>query len=184
MNEEALELAGESGDIRGAAIVRGNIGGSLFLEGDDEAAAALLLDALVGLRSVGDIYGVAACLGNLARIALRSGDVDAAVADLRESLQLSSSIGDAHSMASTLVAAAAVALALGNAAVAARLGGAIEAACSTHGFGLDAMDRQLMDETALSARKTLGDAFEGASITGAELDLSAAVEVAVRALGG
>jgi predicted ATPase/class 3 adenylate cyclase/Tfp pilus assembly protein PilF len=184
MNEEALELAGESGDIRGAAIVRSNIGGSLFLEGDDQPAAALLRDALEGLRSVGDIYGVAACLGTLAYIALRSDAVEAAAADLRESLQLSSSIGDAHSMASTLVAAAAAALALGDPGVAARLGGAIEAACSAHGFGLDEIERQVMDDTALTVRETLGDAFEGEWTAGADLDLPAAVEVGVRALGG
>jgi predicted ATPase/class 3 adenylate cyclase len=182
MNDEALELARESGDIRGAAIVRANIGGNLFLEGDDEAAAAVIRDALEGMRSVGDIFGVAACLGTLGWIALRSGDLGAASAELRESLQLSLSIGDAHSMAGTLVPAAAAVLALGDPGVAARLVGAIEAACRAHGFGLDPPDRQLMDDTALAAREALGNGFEGASTAGAELDLPDAVRVAVAAL--
>jgi hypothetical protein len=41
-----------------------------------------------------------------------------------------------------------------------------------------------MDDTALTVRETLGDAFEGEWTAGADLDLPAAVEVGVRALGG
>jgi tetratricopeptide (TPR) repeat protein len=182
VNEEALDLATRSGDVRGAAIVRSNLGYNFFIEGDDRRAASLFKDALKGSREVGDVYGTASCLANLATIALRTGDIDFAAANLRESLQLGSSIGDALTLAGTLAVAAAVAAGRGNPLAGARICGAVRAVCSAHGFKLEQAERQLLEDTTRALAKTLGDGFEEARTAGAELDLPAAVELAIRAL--
>ncbi|MDQ1605240.1 MAG: hypothetical protein QOE01_3085, partial [Actinomycetota bacterium] len=56
---EALGLAEASGDIRGAAIVKGNLASQLLVEGEEERAQALLEEALHGHRALGDVYGAA-----------------------------------------------------------------------------------------------------------------------------
>src|SRR6185312_6482674 len=91
---EALELAEENGDLRGAAIAKGNLAHMFLAEGDDERAAALSEEALEAHRALGDIYGAATCLASLAIIARRHGDLDGAAANLRESLELSRSINN------------------------------------------------------------------------------------------
>jgi tetratricopeptide (TPR) repeat protein len=180
---EALELALESGDVRGAAIVRGNLANNLLVEGDDLGAARLLEEALEGHRAVGDVYGTAITLASLATIALRAGDLDRAASNLIESLQLSNSIGDALNIWWELAVAAAVVLAQGDTTACARLCGAVAALGSAHGFALDPADQQRMADTTGAARRTLGDAFEAERAAGAELELDAAVELAIRDLG-
>lgn len=64
-----------------------------------------------------------------------------------------------------------------------RLGAATEALCKAHGFKLDEAERELLDATLESVRNALADSFEEDWATGAELDLAAAVEVALRSLG-
>lgn len=182
VNEEALDLAIRSGDLRGAAIVRTNLGYNLLLEGDALRAASLFKDALEGSRACGDVYLTANLLADLAKIALRIGDVDAAAANLREGLQLGSSIGDAHSLAGILAVAAATALARGNPQAGARICGAVKAACSALGFELEKAERQLIDDTTRALGESLGVGFEEARTAGAELDLAAAVELAIHAL--
>ena len=90
INDEALDLADRSGDARGAAVVRSNLG-YMLMSVDDRRAGPLIERALEGYRSVGDTYGIASCLGNLAVIDLHGGETEAAAAKLRESLGLSRS---------------------------------------------------------------------------------------------
>jgi tetratricopeptide (TPR) repeat protein len=180
---EALELALESGDVRGAAIVRGNLANNLLVEGDDLGAAGLLEQALEGHRALGDIYGTAVTLANLAAIAMRAGDLDRAATNLTASLELSSSIGDALNIGYELAVAAAIVLAQGDAGASARLCGAVDSLRSAHGFAFDRADQQLLADTAGATRRTLGDAFERERAAGAELDLDAALELAIRTLG-
>jgi hypothetical protein len=54
--------------------------------------------------------------------------------------------------------------------------------CSAHGFELDQHDRRLLDDTVPVARRALGERFEDAWAAGEELELPAAVELALQAL--
>lgn len=182
LNDKALDLALSTGDVRGAAVVRGNVGYELFVEGNDRRAAAMLEEALEGSRTVGDVYLIATCILNLATIALRAGDLQRAARDLRESLELFDSIGDAHDLAPALAISAAAVLAGGDVLTSAQLWAAADSLCRAHGFELDPAERRLMDETMQRLSKVLGNDFEDALAEGAELELPAAVELAVSAL--
>ena len=179
---EALALAVQSGDDRGAAIVRSNMAGFLLADGDEDRAALLFAEALEGLRSVGDVYGMASCSASLATIAFRRGDIERAARDFSESLRLGSSIGDTHSLVVILANAVPVVLARGDAVGSAQLCAAVGALCNAHGFELDQDDRQLLDDTVPTAREALGDRFEDAWAAGEELELLAAVDLALEAL--
>jgi len=180
---EALGLAEASGDLRGAAIVKGNLAYHLLVEGDDERAEALLEEALEGHRALGDVYGVAQCLATLAILAHRHGDLEVAAANLRESLQLSYSIRDTLTLSSTLRIAAALVLARGDPYAAARLCAADEALRRVHGFDLDLAEGQLLGDPVTAVRSKLGDHIDEAWAAGADLDLDAAVDLALVALG-
>ncbi|MEP7223909.1 MAG: adenylate/guanylate cyclase domain-containing protein [Actinomycetota bacterium] len=175
---EALALAEASGDIRGAAIVKGNLAGGLLAHGEDLRAAELLEEALEGHRALGDVYGIATCLASLSTLALRRGDLDGAAATLRESLQLSHSIGDALTISSTLSTAAAVMLARGDTDTAARLASADEVLVRAHGFEPDPQ----LSEIEQRVRDLLGERSDDAWAAGGNLDLAAAVEFAIGSL--
>jgi predicted ATPase/class 3 adenylate cyclase len=179
---EGLALARQSGDVRGAAVVNANLAYNLMLDGEEDRAAPLIAEALEGHRALGDVYGVALGLENQAMIALHRGDVEQAAANLGESLRLSNSIGDTHSLAAMLATAGAIILARGDADTSARLCGESQALCETHGFDLGPLYRRLSDETISVLRNVLGDRFEAARAAGAELELPAALELALRAL--
>jgi predicted ATPase/class 3 adenylate cyclase len=175
---EALELAEASGDIRGAAIAKGNLGYHLFERGDEQRAVVLIEEALAGHRALADVYGIAACLSNLAEFALRRGDLEAAAANLRESLELSYSIRDTLSLSSTLSVAAALALARGDPEAAARICAADEALLAEHGFEADPR----LGETMQAVHDVLGERFDEICVGARNLDLASAVELAVDAL--
>jgi tetratricopeptide (TPR) repeat protein len=181
-HREALALAQQSSDVRGASVVKSNMAWVLLADGDEERAAPLLEEALEGHRSVGDVYGTANCSANLALVALRRGDIEHAARNLTESLRLSSSIGDTHSLVPFLAYAVPVILARGDAVRSAQLCAAAGALCSAHGFELDPDDRRLLDDTVPAARRALGEGFEDAWAAGEELELPAAVELALQAL--
>ena len=180
---EALALAQSSGDVRGAAIVTGNLAYQLMLEGDDDRARVMLQEALDGHRVLGDAYGMASCLQSLAALALRAGDTAAATVDLRESLRLSSSIRDSLTLVQALPVAAAVALAHGQTDAAARLCAVGEALCAARGLDLGPIERNVMDETVERLRDVLGERFDRPWAAKDEtFDLEDVVEEALRAL--
>ncbi|MGZ4414109.1 MAG: ATP-binding protein [Gaiellaceae bacterium] len=179
---EALGLAEASGDLRGAAIVKGNLADILLREGNNERAATLMEEALEGHRALGDIYGAATSLATLAVIARRHGDLDGAAANLRESLELSHSIHNVLTLSWTLPIAAALVLARGDPYAAARLCAADEELRRVYSFDLDQSERQDLDDTLDAARNALGPAFEEAWAAGAGLDLDGTVDLALRAL--
>jgi predicted ATPase len=182
LNSEALELARASGDVRGASVVTNNMAVYLLRKGDEEGAVELTKEGVAGARAASDAYGVAVGLMNLAMLTLRRGDIEAAAGALHESLQNSFSLGDANTIVQTIPGAAAVALARGNADASARLCAADEALSKAHGFELGPEESQLLAETAHGVRAALGDDIDRAWAAGAELDLSAAVELALHAL--
>lgn len=179
---EALGLAEASGDLRGTAIVKGNLAGKLLVEGDDERAVALIEEALEAHRGLGDVYGAAKSLADLAMLAHRHGDLEVAAVNLRESVELSYSIRDILTLSSTLAIAAVLVLARGDPETAARLCAVDEALLRVHGFDLDPAEGQLLGDTVTAVRNALGNGFDEAWTAGADLDLDAAVDLALRAL--
>jgi predicted ATPase/class 3 adenylate cyclase len=175
---EALELAEASGDIRGAAIVKGNLGSHLFKRGNEQRAVVLIEEALASHRALADVYGIAACLADLADFALRRGNLKAAAVNLRESLELSYSIRDTLSLSSTLSVAAALIYALGDPETAARLCAADEALLAEHSVEADPQ----LAETMQAVRETLRERFDEIYVEARNLDLASAVELAVGAL--
>ena len=180
---DALGLAEASGDLRGAAIVKANLAEKLLGEDDDVRAAVLLAEALDGFRALGDVYGAATCLASRGLIAHRAGNLELAITNVRESLQLSHSIRDVLTLSWTLALAAAVVLARGDPRAAARLCAAVEALCRAHGFEFGLAEGQPLGDTVTAVRRTLGGGFDEAWEAGADLDLDAAVELALGALG-
>jgi class 3 adenylate cyclase len=181
-SSEALALAEASGDVRGAAIVKGNLGNALLERGENHRASELIQDALEGHRALGDVYGMATCLTSLATLALRQGDLDAGAANVRESLRLSRAIHDALTLSYSLVVAAAVVLARGDPRTAARLCAADEALLRVHGFDLEEIEARLLGDTVCAARSSLADDFDDAWAAGASLDLDEAVALALGSL--
>jgi predicted ATPase/class 3 adenylate cyclase len=181
-HQEALELAIGSGDVRGAAVVRGSMGAQLLFDGDESGARVLLEESLEGSRAVQDVYMIAISLSNLADLALRAGDLEKAAANLEESLKLFTSIGDTRDLVEVIAVSGAAVLALGDPNTSARLSAAAEALCRAHGFKLDPLNERMLDETVASSRAELGESFEEVWAEGAELDVVAAVELALRAL--
>jgi len=181
LNEEALELALRSGDIRGAAVIRGNMGSDLLAAGERERACELLEESLEGGRVVGDVYMIASSLMNLAELALRRGELERATRGLRESIELFASIGDRRDLV-TAIAVGAALVRRGDPQTSASLAAAADGLCVAHGIELDPDQRRLVDEVAVDLREELGERFEEAWSAGAELKLEPAVELALRAL--
>jgi tetratricopeptide (TPR) repeat protein len=179
---EALELAEEAGDRRGAAIVKGNLAEQLIAAGDFARASSLAREGLEGHRDLGDLYGMAACLASLAAVAVLNGDIEAAAAHIGESIRLSRSIGDKSSLSSELSIAAAVMLARGEADDVARLLAAIDALSTEYGFDLSRAATLLSRDTSRGARAILGERFDETWAAGVTLDLDAAVELALNDL--
>ena len=177
---EALELAEASGDVRGAAIAKGNLGGHLFEKGEEQRAVSLAEEALAGHRALADVYGIASSLSSLAEYALRRGDLEAAAANLRESLELSYSIRDTLSLSWTLALAASLVLARGDPEAAARLCAADDALRTEHGLEAD----PLLGETMHAAGEVLGDRLDDICAEAQSLDLESAVALAVGSLRG
>jgi tetratricopeptide (TPR) repeat protein len=182
LNAEALTLARESGDVRAAAIVKSNMAIDLLEASEDEPAAVLLSEALEGLRAVGDTYGIGRILLDRAMIALRRRDPESAAADLREALHMSTSIGDTQTVAHTLPVVAAAVCALGDPQAAVMLAAADDVLCTAHRFELGSLEQEMLDDSKQAARRALGDKFEQVWQAGTELDVGAAVELALTTL--
>jgi predicted ATPase/class 3 adenylate cyclase len=182
LNAQALTLARENGDVRAASIVKSNMAIAHLNVSEDDRAAVLLSEALEGLRAVGDTYGIGGILLSKAIVALRRSDAESAAADLREGLSRSSSIGDTQTVAHTLAVVAAAVFARGDPYAAVMLAAADGALCTAHRFELGTLEREMVNESTQAARRVLGVKFEQAWKAGAELDVGAAVELALTAL--
>jgi hypothetical protein len=73
-------------------------------------------------------------------------------------------------------------LARGNPYNAARLCAAGEALLQSHGFDLGSAEGQPLGDTVTAARSALGNGFDEAWAAGADLDVDAAVDLALSAL--
>src|SRR5262249_53858488 len=175
--DEVRALAEETGDIRAASLLKLNEGWQL-LNGDPDLdrLRTPAEEALAGLESIGDLFGVARALHQLACIALRSGELEDACTRLRESIGLSRSIGDTQSLAFGLRIAAATAFLRGDSGQSAILWQAHQALCAT--YGIDSTLEPWLDELRAATRA----AASGVATSGSELDLDAAIELALKAV--
>lgn len=181
---EALALAEETGDRRGIAIVRSNLGDLALSQGDLERASSYLRSALDGHVALGDAYGIASTLSTLASIELFAGDVDDAARDLGESMRLSRGIGSMYELIKGLSIAAAIVLARGRASDAARLLACSEVLAAAAGYEGWAKAVLVLGDTKGRLEAVLAERYAAEAAAGAALDLDAAVELALEALGG
>ncbi len=180
--EEAVRLLGEIGETRWLILALTHLAGAYRTLGDPERTDGTHQEALALAQQSGDVRGAAVVKSNMASVAFRRGEVEHAARDFSESLRLSSSIGDTHSLVVILANSVPVVLARGDAVRTTQLCAAVGALCSAHGFELDQGDRQLLDETVAAARRSLGERFDDAWAIGEELELPAAVDLALEAL--
>jgi hypothetical protein len=118
----------------------------------------------------------------LAELARHSGDLHEARGFASEALELHASVGHVQGIAWTLVIAAAV-VPEGGDRTAAVLLACAEELRRTHGLELNADDRPFVDELTESIGRRLGDERDEAWAEGAALEPSAAVALALSALG-
>ncbi|MDR7531996.1 MAG: tetratricopeptide repeat protein, partial [Armatimonadota bacterium] len=150
--------------------------------GDFTLARALLEEALAIHRRKADKWGIANVAGNLAVMVFREGDPAAARAMVTESLQIFRELGDVRERASDLQLLGILAAERGQAARAARILGAVEAARDSVGAPFARIERALYDyeRHVTMIREALGpDAFASAWAEGRAMGLGEAVEYAL-----
>jgi predicted ATPase/DNA-binding SARP family transcriptional activator len=111
--EENLALARELGDQSGIAWALYSMGRAASVRGDDERAAALMVDCLSRFRALDDAEGSAYAGWHLGHLAAARGEYAEAAARYEESLSIARRAENAWVMASALFSAADVARARG-----------------------------------------------------------------------
>jgi tetratricopeptide (TPR) repeat protein len=116
---------------------------------------------------------VAVELTNLGYVEKAGGRLEAAEASLREAIPISLEIRNSYVLAHNLVALASIVAAAGRPEKAARLLGKADAIFAETRLVLDPADKPEYDEAIATARAALGDGFETAYASGANLDVAA-----------
>jgi predicted ATPase/DNA-binding SARP family transcriptional activator len=156
--EESGALARELGLTEDVAVSVSNLAAVATEEGEYERARKLFEESLSISRDVGREDAAALALANLGYIHLLCGRPHRAVEALSDGLEISGRLGFRATTISCLVVRAAAATALDDLDEAARLLGAASAISEASGDSLEPFDRPLLQETAETARKQLGDA--------------------------
>jgi predicted ATPase len=178
----ALRMCEERGDRRNASIILANLGGEAADTGDTKTAEGYFARAAAIAREFDDVMVLAASLSALAMFELLDEGVEAALPSLREAVRLARDHGYADP--DCLAAAALVAAQSGDAERAAMLLGAVERLMSLRTYS----DRSPVSDEAMSRARAAAAyavderALSAAEAAGKELSLSAAVELAARAL--
>ena len=97
-----LDLAEKTGDIKGVAQSRHQVGNIYFLRGDYDVALEQYRKSLDIREKIGDIAGVAKSLHQVGIIYHMKGDYDAALEQYRKSLEIKEKIGDIKGVALSL----------------------------------------------------------------------------------
>ncbi len=147
---------------------------------DWEKARLLLKEALTVSRETGSVEMEALCLNRLAEAARSQGALTEARALLVQSLTLHGKFNKSKITINTLVERAALALAEGDAPVAARLLGTVEAALESGLATLKPEQKETHRQTLAAARAALGDpGFTAAWDAGRAMTLDEAVQYAL-----
>ena len=180
--EESLGLAREAGDTYLIGITLSNLGHAVLLQGDYARARALCEEALALTHELGStgMELAPAAFVNLGLAALGQGDHERARASFEETLRRGQNLGTKPQVIDTLEGMASLAEALGEAARAAHLWGAAEAAREATGIVLSPGERALHEPYLASARSQLGEsAWEAALAEGRAMSLEGAAEYAL-----
>ena len=170
-----LALFDELGDRRSMANLLFNLGDIANKEGDYATSRNLLEESLSIRNELGDERGRAFVLIALADIALAQNDAEGATTLLRESLRFFHEAGEKRNLTYIFLGLASAAKS-GNASVAARLLGAVDALCAAIGFVLPPSDRPDYERDMAAARQMLGEAvFQQEYDDGLALPLEEAV---------
>ncbi len=159
-HEESRRLAHALGQPEREGAALANLGDVAQLEGDEPAARELYEESLAVCRAAGDLRGSALALMSLGIVALRmQSDLDAAQRRFQESLEVFVELGFRERIVSCLTGLAA-ATAGNDPERAATMLGAGEGLRESSGLRVEAWwERPVLDETAASLDRALGDGF-------------------------
>jgi predicted ATPase/class 3 adenylate cyclase len=175
---EAYRLSREAGDVSFTAIWAGNLGWSALRTGDAVEARAKLGEALALAEQVNEYRSIGATTVSLGWLELSERQLDLAATRFEAGALLARRQGRRALIAEALWGLAHLAAARNDPDQAARLAGAASAVDTTTGYDVatSATFVHYLDE----ARESLGeDAWQKAWDHGAELDLDAALKLAV-----
>ncbi|MGH2562662.1 MAG: tetratricopeptide repeat protein [Thermomicrobiales bacterium] len=174
--DEALALFEQLNAPTWVALACCNLGILAYWQGYPEQAIALLEDTLHRYRELDDAWGVAITLSDLALITGDHGDHDRAARLLRECLAWQLRVGSIEGTVDSLARVACLLVARDQAADAASLLGAAEAAGQVLGYTFELPERERYDRAAEAAGARLGDAaFAAAWMAGRGISLADAV---------
>jgi predicted ATPase/DNA-binding SARP family transcriptional activator/DNA-binding CsgD family transcriptional regulator len=179
--QESLALIREAGDTDQVGLMLSNLAYPTLLQGEYERAKRLCEEALSVARELGSLGFVPTAQVNLGLAFLGLGGHERAEGSFREALVSSREVGANLQTIEALEGMASLAGAIGEAARAARLWGAAEAAREGASVALPAAEGALLHEPHLaSARSRLGEAaWEEALAEGRAMSLEEAAEFAL-----
>jgi predicted ATPase/DNA-binding SARP family transcriptional activator len=180
--EESVEIRRATGDREYLAEPLCNLGSLELVAGNLASAQANFEESLAIDREHGNERGLAINLGNLSSVALGEGDLDEAERLQADCLRELHELGDRFSLLAALERSAGISAARGDAVFAARLAGAAASLRERLGHPIAAWESELLDRFLEPARRELGEEFDLHAVGGAELELDAAVELALAAI--
>ena len=176
---QALELWREIGARAEEAMVLQHLSGVAYGWGNHALSAARAEESLTIFRELDHAFGAAAALNKLARLARDAGDDARAASAHQEALRLLAGIGERWAIGDPLAGLGRIAAAHGQAAVAARLVGAVDALTEEAGAFVGTATRENCDRAVAIARAALGeDRLAELRAAGRTLRLEEAVAVA------
>ena len=173
--EEALAIGNELEDKNLQLTGSSNLAHLARLQGDAARAAELYEQVLAQAQDLGQKEAIAFCLDGLGHIRIAQGNLDTASQLLRESVRLFQEIGFHAGAVSPLAGLGRIVAVQGQAALAARVMGAIDA--SVGAMRLDADTKAALEQDIAPVRAAmLPEAFEAAFVEGRALTLEQALE--------
>ncbi|MGH2534179.1 MAG: ATP-binding protein [Thermomicrobiales bacterium] len=173
---EALALFEQSDAPTWVALARCNLGILAYWQGDPARAVALLEDSLRRYRDLDEPWGVAVTLSDLALVTGDLGDHDRAARVYRESLAWHQRVGSKEGIVDSLARVACLLVERDQAAEAAALLGAAEAAAQALGYAFELPEQERYARAAEAACARLGEtAFTAAWTIGSAWRLDQAI---------
>ncbi len=175
----ALGLVRKIGDRRSEEGALTNLALCEAMQGNLDLARESWNDALSISNELGNELGQSIILNCLGDLTLEEGDADLALVDLCRSLRIARRIGSRRFLAYGLLSLAAAASALGLVGQSAMLHGASDALFEELGHPPEAPAARAQQLSLSKLHEAMGEAFDSAYETGRQLQLNAAVELAL-----
>ncbi len=175
----ALGLVRNIGDRRSEESALTNVALCEAMKGNLELARQSWNDALAIAYELGNQLGQSIILNCLGDLTLEEGDADLAYVDLCRSLRIARRIGSRRFQAYGLLSLAATATALGLVGQSATLHGAADALFEELGHPPETPAARTQRRSLSTLHEAMGEAFDSAYATGRQLELDAAIELAL-----